>query len=89
MPCSCGHDDWRTPPTRENFAEYMRWREIGAQLELLKADGSKWMSVYRCTLCGGIWVEDHLESGQASIPFYYAIETDDPIAWLERAKNLF
>jgi hypothetical protein len=89
MPCSCGHDDWRTPPTRENFLEYMRWREIGAQLELIKADGSKWMSVYRCTVCGGIWVEDYMDSGQASMAFYYAIDTDDPIAWLERAKNLF
>ena len=35
--------------------------------ELLKADGSKWMSVHRCKLCGRYWAEDTLDSGHASI----------------------
>jgi hypothetical protein len=87
--CPCDHEHWRTLPTRENFLEYARWQRIGPYLELIKADGSKWMSVHRCTACGRYWAEDTMESGHASMAFYYAIETDDPIAWLDRAENLF
>ena len=90
MTCTCEHDRHRAPATQdEALALADLQNRIAKQLELLRADGSKWMSVLRCKACGAIWCEDTISSGHATLSFIYPITTNDPVAWLAAAKNLF
>jgi hypothetical protein len=86
--CSCEHDRW-TPPTTRAIEPWMRHEtDIRDQLELIKVDGSKWMSVYRCRECGRYWCQDSMMSGHADLSYVYPIHTDDPVGWLDAAQNL-
>jgi len=61
-----------------------------ATSEMLGRNKVKWMSIYRCKVCGQLWAEGCYDRGQ--VYFYYlfpAPQTDDPVRWLnEEAKEL-
>jgi hypothetical protein len=88
--CACGYTTTPLPPSRDaaiaSTGAHPQHRDL---LELLEADGSKWMSVLRCRQCGRYWAEAHVSSGHAEISYHYPIETDDPHAWLAAAENLY
>jgi uncharacterized CHY-type Zn-finger protein len=58
--------------------------------EQIARSEEKWMSLYRCRVCGTLWAEGCYDRGQ--VYFYYlfpAPPTDDPIRWLnEEAAEL-
>jgi uncharacterized protein YciI len=85
--CACGHDAIRVPESRAEAMELARRRRDPA-FERVAVDNAKWMSVYRCPVCGGHWAEDGLMSGQMDLFYLYPIETEDPAAWLASAKPL-
>jgi hypothetical protein len=59
-------------------------------LILLASNPSKWMSVYRCRICGSTWVSEYpfseLHGGGALC--LYPIETQAPEEWLQTASSL-
>lgn len=76
------------PATRADVPAAMTTlRVLEGLADRIADDGSKWMSVWRCRACGRYWAEDHMDSGQASLPYAYPIETDDPLGWLSTAEN--
>ena len=87
--CSCRHATTRVPESRPQALELAHHQTaLGDQLELLAADGAKWMSVHRCRRCGAYWGEDSMSSGHAELGFIFPIETGDPHAWLAGAESL-
>jgi hypothetical protein len=90
MDCACGYAATPVPPTREaaiaSLGDHPQHREL---LELIEADGGKWMAVLRCRTCGRHWAEDSISSGHAELTYHYPIDTDDPRAWLAAATNRF
>jgi hypothetical protein len=64
--------------------------EILPFLERIARNARKWLSVYRCRVCGILWAEEYPfgEMHGGGSPCLYAIETENPEAWLEAADDV-
>jgi len=64
--------------------------EILSSLEEIALDVAKWMAVYRCRVCDTLWAKEYPfgELHGGGPPCLYAIETEDPEAWLKTAHAL-
>jgi len=50
---------------------------IGAMLEVVQRDTTRWIAVLRCRECGRYWAEDSMSSGHADLFFVYPVETGE------------
>jgi hypothetical protein len=68
----------------------VKFDAVIATSDMLGRNEAKWMSIYRCRVCGRLWVEGCHDRGQ--VYFYYlfpAPQIDDPVRWLnEEAEEL-
>jgi hypothetical protein len=72
--CACGHSSVAVPATREAALELCRGRRaLEEQLERVVLDASRYLGVYRCRSCGGLWVQDCISSGQMDLFFVYPL----------------
>lgn len=89
-PCFC--EKYLSPLT--TFDEVQGRCAVSGELlpffERVAVDSRKWVSVYRCRICGTFWAEEYpygeMHGGGPSC--LYIIETHNPEAWLEAADNL-
>ncbi|NAS21592.1 hypothetical protein GT755_07830 [Herbidospora sp. NEAU-GS84] len=85
--CACGHDRHRAPRDKtEGLVLAGHLREVEHLLDVVERDDSRWLGILRCGSCGRYWAEDSMTSGHADLFFVYPVDTDDPHAWLARAR---
>jgi hypothetical protein len=64
--------------------------QILPTLILLASNQNKWMSVYRCKICGSTWVSEYpfSEMHGGGAPCLYPVDTQAPEEWLQTASSL-
>lgn len=72
--CACGYATVAVPTTRDEALELARRRPAQEELlEQIVLDSSRWLGIFRCRACGGLWVEDSLSTGPMDLLFVYPL----------------
>jgi len=58
--------------------------ELSSRVEELRIDAKKWITTYRCRVCGAIWDERYESAGHANIPTLFRTPRNESGAVVEK-----